>query len=154
MIDSFSGEYEFLSNFYPNDKRSLEHKYQALKTFVQPERAKILAALTPRGAKRLGKKATLRPDWEEKKVLLMFLLVSFKFAADPDLEAKLIATLPETLVEGNDWHDNFWGDCHCQEKPGRFGQRPACREPGKNMLGKILMKVRENLRRYRHEYEK
>ncbi len=138
MINSFKGKNEFLSNFFPGDQRSLEHKYQALKSFNQKERAEILAAKTPREAKRLGRKVTLRSDWEQKKVALMFMLVSFKFFADKDLEDGLLATGDQKLIEGNHWHDNFWGDCYCRK----------CENiRGKNILGRILMKVRANLRR-------
>ena len=40
------------------------------------------------------------------------------------------------LIEGNYWHDNYWGNCLC----------PKCKEiEGQNQLGKILMKVRSTL---------
>ena len=44
--------------------------------------------------------------------------------------ANLLATGKATLVEGNSWGDTFWG---------------VCRGKGKNMLGKILMRVRKRL---------
>ena len=40
------------------------------------------------------------------------------------------------LIEGNNWHDVFWGKCSC----------PRCNGGGQNHLGKILMKVREELK--------
>jgi predicted NAD-dependent protein-ADP-ribosyltransferase YbiA (DUF1768 family) len=46
------------------------------------------------------------------------------------------ATHPHRLVEGNTWHDPFWGDCHC-------GRCPA---DGENMLGGVLMELRDTLR--------
>ena len=49
------------------------------------------------------------------------------------------------IVEVNNWHDNWWGDCICG------GNR--CKEKGKNHLGIIITKVRdehnENIRRYK-----
>jgi len=49
----------------------------------------------------------------------------------------LLATGDTKLLEGNRWHDNFWGNCDC----------PNCRDkPGLNYLGKILMRVRLELR--------
>jgi predicted NAD-dependent protein-ADP-ribosyltransferase YbiA (DUF1768 family) len=55
---------------------------------------------------------------------------------DPKLRAMLLATGNEELIEGNTWHDNTWGDCSCD----------ACKDiEGKNMLGKLLMKVRDEL---------
>jgi predicted NAD-dependent protein-ADP-ribosyltransferase YbiA (DUF1768 family) len=50
-----------------------------------------------------------------------------------ELKQKLVNTGEILLVEGNCWHDNFWGDCYC----------PKCfNRMGKNMLGRLLMKVR------------
>jgi predicted NAD-dependent protein-ADP-ribosyltransferase YbiA (DUF1768 family) len=57
-------------------------------------------------------------------------LVRRKFA-DPELAEKLLATGDEELVEGNTWNDRFWG---------------VCRGEGRNELGKILMRVRAELR--------
>jgi predicted NAD-dependent protein-ADP-ribosyltransferase YbiA (DUF1768 family) len=45
------------------------------------------------------------------------------------------------MIEGNWWHDNFWGDCYCNNKSGKH---PECLKPGLNKLGLLLM----NLRRY------
>ena len=53
--------------------------------------------------------------------------------ADPELREMLISTYPHELVEGTTWHDNEWGNCSCER----------CKNiPGKNKLGKILMKLR------------
>jgi len=49
----------------------------------------------------------------------------------PELKAKLLATGDAELIEGNHWGDIVWG---------------VCRGKGENRLGKILMKVREELR--------
>jgi predicted NAD-dependent protein-ADP-ribosyltransferase YbiA (DUF1768 family) len=56
--------------------------------------------------------------------------------ADRDLADRLVATHPHKLVEGNTWHDQFWGDCHCGRCPGE----------GENMLGVALMELRDKLR--------
>lgn len=37
------------------------------------------------------------------------------------------------IVEGNYWHDNYWGNCTCDKCKNIEGQ---------NKLGKILMKIR------------
>lgn len=71
-IDSFTGEYRFLSNFYPAEieldgevYQTLEAAFQARKTLDPGERAKIRTAKTPGEAKRLGRRVTLVPDWEK-----------------------------------------------------------------------------------------
>ena len=54
----------------------------------------------------------------------------------PELREKLLATGNEELIEGNFWCDNTWGNCLCAE----------CQDiPGRNMLGMLLMKVREEI---------
>jgi predicted NAD-dependent protein-ADP-ribosyltransferase YbiA (DUF1768 family) len=63
-------------------------------------------------------------------------LVRQKFSLYPTLREKLLATGEEELVEGNYWHDNFWGACSCRKCEGREKH---------NHLGRILMKVRSGL---------
>ena len=49
------------------------------------------------------------------------------------LGGKLDMTGLEEIVEGNYWHDNYWGNCTCDKCKNIEGQ---------NKLGKILMKIR------------
>lgn len=139
MINSFDGEFAFLSNFFPSPITfdgitfpTVENWFQAWKTEVPVEFRAIATAETPGRAKRLGRKCMLREDWEEVKEQVMEDGLRLKFA-DPELRKMLIATHPHELVEGTTWHDNEWGNCSCER----------CRNiPGKNKLGKILMKLR------------
>jgi ribA/ribD-fused uncharacterized protein len=135
-IDSFTGDFDFLSNFYIEaDGLTLEHNYQASKTLDWDWIFNILKAETPGRAKRLGQKAPIRSNWEQSKVEVMVDLVRKKFK-DPELSIKLIDTFAHELIEGNKWHDNFWGKCSCMK----------CRDKEKsNMLGFILMKIRDEL---------
>ena len=135
-IDRFSGKYRFLSNFYPThvtldglDYSTVEHAYQAAKTFDRDLQRAIIISGSPGQAKRLGRTVILREDWEFVKIPIMYSLVSQKFDAEY-LGVRLKATSPEYLVEGNIWGDAFWGVC---------GGR------GENYLGKILMSVRLKL---------
>ena len=142
MIDCFENEYAFLSNFYehPIEYKGIiyptnEHFFQAMKTLNPKEHMKIAAAPTPGKSKRLGRSANLRPDWEEVKEDIMLLALRLKFS-DRDMAKKLLATGDEYLIEGNTWHDRTWGVCSC----------PVCGGRGKNRLGYLLMKVREELK--------
>lgn len=143
MINSFENENEFLSNFYPSlftdgtlVYPTVEHCFQASKTSVLIDSAIIAAAPSPGKAKRLGRKCSLRPDWEEIKDEVMYKALQKKFSI-PELKEKLLNTGDEELEEGNWWHDNYWGNCHCIR----------CNNiQGKNTLGKMLMKLREELR--------
>ncbi len=142
-IREFQGQYRWLSNFWEaeidfSDFRypTVEHAYQASKTLDNVWRKRIAMCATAGQAKRMGKKAPLRPDWEVIKVNQMYWLVKKKFYQHPGLGLMLIDTSPRLLVEGNRWHDNFWGQCLCQ----------ACRfEIKHNHLGIILMQVRSEL---------
>jgi ribA/ribD-fused uncharacterized protein len=137
VIESFAGEYRFLSNFYPSPIRvgktlypTVEHAFQAAKTLNPAEKQEIAEARSPARAKALGRKVKLRKDWESVKVGVMKELVELKFCIHADLAERLLETQDAELVEGNTWSDTFWG---------------VCNGHGKNHLGKVLMQVRERL---------
>lgn len=73
----------------------------------------------------------LRPDWEQVKDDIMRRAVIRKFQTHADIREVLLATGDELIIE-NSPIDYYWG---C----GADGS-------GKNMLGQILMEVREFLR--------
>lgn len=115
QINSFSGEYRFLSNFWPSPLLvqgivypTVEHAFQAMKSLDKAERARIAHLEMPGKAKRAGREVTLREDWEQVKVSVMRALVRQKFAAAP-LARALVATGDSPLIEGNHWGDRFWG---------------------------------------------
>jgi predicted NAD-dependent protein-ADP-ribosyltransferase YbiA (DUF1768 family) len=78
----------------------------------------------------MGRAVTLRHDWEAVKFSYMELGLRLKFQ-NSDLAEKLIATGDEELVEGNTWGDRVWGVCDGE---------------GENRLGKLLMKIREEIK--------
>lgn len=136
VIDKFSGDYQFLSNFHPvivhyegHAYPSVEHAYQAAKTLNVSLRHPFMK-LTAAQAKRLGRNLNLRPDWEQVKFSIMEVLVREKFTTYSDLQHALLATAPSELIEGNTWGDVYWG---------------VCRGRGENHLGKILMRIRLEL---------
>lgn len=136
MIDRFNGEYAFLSNFHPSTVKlygrnypTVEHAFQAAKTLSELERTAIRHATTPGRAKRLGRRCTLRPDWDEIKIDVMDRLLRRKFDPGSNLWHMLQATAPHELVEGNTWNDRFWG---------------VCRGVGQNHLGRLLMAIRDD----------
>lgn len=137
MIDRFTGEYRFLSNFWPCKVEyegmgypSVEHAYQAAKTLDVVIRCDIRDCDSPGKAKRMGARVPLRDNWETIKQEIMLDLVWRKFQ-NPDLRQQLLATGEQELVEGNNHGDFYWGVCE-----GR----------GQNHLGEILMFVRDHLR--------
>ncbi len=110
-----------------------EHYFQAQKFEDKAYRQKIRKANSPMLAARLGRdrKYKLRRDWESVKVAVMRSAVMAKFTQHADLRALLLSTGEAKLVEHTE-NDYYWGD-------GGDGS-------GKNMLGCILMQVRESLR--------
>ena len=147
-ITDFRGEYRWLSNFgdspieinntmivlEPFTAPTVEHAYQCVKTLNKDEREWVLSSRTPRIARNRGQKVSLRADWEMMKVMYMKAFVTAKFLQNPELAKKLLDTEDHHLIEGSDgWGDKFWGVAH-----GR----------GFNHLGRILMDVREERRRY------
>lgn len=153
MINRFTGQYEFLSNFYHAPMiepttglliPTVEHGFQACK--VQDDSAEIAAIIldldTPTQAKMAGRQVTLRSDWEDIKVDVMRSMLELKFLQHPKLRLKLVRTHPHGLIEGNYWHDNFWGICTCF-KCSTSNQR---RSPSAmNHLGKLLREIRQDL---------
>jgi ribA/ribD-fused uncharacterized protein len=131
-IDSFTDDHRFLSNF----EGKVEWIFQAMKTTDWKEQVRVLSASTPGEAKKRGRKVTLRPDWDEIRLDVMEAAVREKFS-QPLMARLLEETGDAELVEGNYWHDQFWGDCTCNHH---------YRSPGQNHLGKLLMKIREENR--------
>lgn len=155
-IDKFFGEYRWLSNFhlcsieyegiiYP----STEHAYQAAKS-NDPEIRKQCLEMNCKEVKRWGRSlgdeilyvdkqgAHMKlskdwdtgPTWGQKRVRVMYDINLYKYKNHPELKKKLLATGDAQLIEGNTWGDKFWGVCN----------------GGANMLGKILMLIREELK--------
>lgn len=138
-VTQFKGSYAFLSNFAPVtiqymglEFASTENAYQASKSRSM-EHAIQCQNVTPGVSKALGKMCDLREDFDDIKVQIMTDINLIKYC-DPEYSLQLIHTGERKLVEGNWWHDNFWGDCYCDK----------CKDiPGQNNLGVILMEIRE-----------
>lgn len=142
MINEFREKYYFLSNFFNAPVtwdgityQNNEAAFHSAKIFSNREQ---FANLDPSSAKKLGRRVKLRDDWEEVKDNIMYEICKAKFSQNEVLKNKLLATNDEYLEEGTTgWHDNYWGNCNCDK----------CKNiEGKNTLGKILMRVREELR--------
>jgi len=141
MINKFDNEYAFLSNFYEHEFEYLglvfstaEHAYQAVKAKNPYDMLWVKESKTPGVAKRRGRKVELKPNWDQDRIGVMLLIVNAKFK-DAKLKNKLILTNQQKLVEGNYWHDQFWGNCMCPTHEDTASS---------NYLGKILMYVRKN----------
>ena len=111
-----------------------EHYFQAQKFAGTPQAEEVRQLPTPREAFNLARdlKHLVRPDWSNVRDSVMLKAVERKFESNADIRTILLSTGDALLVE-NSPGDSYWG-CGADGK-------------GKNMLGKILMEVREKLRR-------
>jgi ribA/ribD-fused uncharacterized protein len=135
-----SDDHGCFSNFAPHPIRldgklwrTSEHYFQAQKFTDETHQEKIRKTASPMIAARLGRDRTnpLRPDWEAVKDDVMRKAVRAKFTQHDDLRQILLGTGDATLVEHTP-NDSYWGD-------GGDGS-------GRNMLGRILMEVRAELK--------
>ncbi|WP_425615946.1 NADAR family protein [Anatilimnocola sp. NA78] len=138
---SRTASYAEFSNFSPHGIEmaglsypTVEHYFQAMKFPGTEYAEKIRLAAKPAVAKQLGRsrKVVLRSDWEAVKLDIMRAAVRQKFATHPALRQLLLDTAIEELMEITPG-DTFWG-----AGKSRSGQ---------NWLGRILMEVRNELRK-------
>lgn len=138
----------WFSNMLPLDKpliyqdtvyTTVENFYQAMKLSKEKiDLRREIANLTPYKAKtaiRNKEKYPWDKSWDKEKSLkVMEYALKWKFQKGTDWHRKLMITkeLNLELVEWNNWGDIFWG------QDIRTGK-------GENSLGKILMKIRDNI---------
>jgi len=139
FYSSTASFYEF-SNFSPHGIEvegvfwpTVEHYFQAEKFSDEAYRERIRRAKLPKDAKALGRTRALpiHADWDTRRDDVMLAAIRRKFATHETMRELLLSTGDEELLE-NAPMDFYWG---C----GRTGT-------GQNKLGKILMRVREELR--------
>jgi ribA/ribD-fused uncharacterized protein len=148
------GEYQSLSNFAATpfvmaawqselgvvEFATAEHAFQAAKAANASEHERIRLAATPLDAKRAGRRAQLPGDWDRRRLDVMLTVVRAKFAAGP-LRDLLVGTGDRLLAEDSPY-DAVWG---CRDRMGGY--------TGANLLGRALMRVRDELREPRIERE-
>lgn len=135
--------YGCFSNFSPHpihledqDWSTVEHYYQAHK-FVGSEDEDLIpvirSAKTPEEAAALGRdrQRKIRLDWDQVKFPIMRQAVLTKFLTHLDIQAVLLATGDQLIVE--DSPTDYYCGCG-QDKTGQ------------NHLGKILSSVRQEIR--------
>lgn len=137
--------YGYMSNFYPCNIEyeginyiNSEAMFQSFKTQDLKLRKEQFENVEPGLSKRRGRLIQLRSDWEEVKYECMKITLRNKFTQNKELKEKLLSTKDSILIEDTtSWHDNIWGDCSCVKCKNK---------EGRNLLGKALMEIREELK--------
>lgn len=135
-----SGTYGCFSNFSKHPVilknktwATSEHYYQAQKFADTEFEDEFLSIKRPSDAAARGRDRSLplRKDWESVKDDVMEEVVYAKFTQHEDIKQTLLSTGTAKLIEHTE-NDHYWAD-------GGDGS-------GKNMLGIILMKVRDRIK--------
>lgn len=135
-INQFTGDYEFLSNFYNAPIFFNGLSFQNAEAAFEAQRTddinvrKRFCRLSGNKAKALGRRVEERDNWNYEKEDIMRKIVHEKFKTHKELAQKLIATGDEELINVNTWRDSYWG---------------ISNGSGKNKLGRILMEIRDEL---------
>ena len=137
-ILQFTGEYRWLSNFFPCSITldgevypSTEHAYMSAKS--DDPKWKFYCSLEKKAGKvkEASYKIQLVPDWDLKKISVMSKVLRQKFFYEP-FRSMLLQTRDRHLEEGNNHGDTFWG---VSLDTGE----------GENMLGRMIMAIRDEL---------
>uniref|UniRef100_A0A0N5AMJ3 DUF1768 domain-containing protein n=1 Tax=Syphacia muris TaxID=451379 RepID=A0A0N5AMJ3_9BILA len=181
----FNGRQHFLSNFYPASLRvegheypSVEHYYQACKlyTLAGANVASEIRNVIDSGQVKIFAKKILRSanisvgkieEWKRTQGLaLLYHALMHKFAQNPDLRSKLLATGDSILAHTYEYDNVYATGCDknklmewCVKNSGTILKVPTRIDTdtliyiplvgsGKNVLGFLNMKVRRELRNY------
>lgn len=106
-----------------------ENAFQAMKCKKAKDRVAFVQ-MTPVEAKRAGKRVDLRSNWNKDRNKVMYHILWHKFTQNEELKKKLIATGKEKISHVNHWRDTYWG---------------VYNGKGKDVLGRMLMNIREKL---------
>ena len=102
--------------------------------------------------KKAAYKVELAKDFSDKRLKIMLDLLRLKFRNNSELANKLVSTCPRMIMEGNVWNDRYWGTTIPKhnlsdnvELEKLYEKFPQYFYVGQNYLGRLLMKVRDEL---------
>lgn len=140
----FEDQYAFLSNMYSCKVHydgetfpCVETAFQYAKCANENEHERFLNEkgfyVSGRVARRIGQQVKMRDDWHDARLTVMYKLLEEKFYHNEELRQALKDTGNIYIQEDNTWGDTFWGVCNGE---------------GYNMLGKMIMEIRQNIQDY------
>lgn len=111
-----------------------EHYFQAMKFLDTDIQERVRLCKTPKESAIMGRDRSLplREDWDEISYSIMYRAVYEKFTQHEDLQKILLSTGDSKIAE-HTVNDSLWGD-------GGDGS-------GRNRLGRILVNVREDIKK-------
>lgn len=135
-INRFKGEYDFLNNRFACQfvwqglrYSNAEAAFQSSKC-VDERQCKLFCNCSADKAVLKGRELAPPADWENERPSIMESILTAKFKQNPGLMKRLIETGNKHLINGNSKGETFWGvDLYSWQ--------------GENMLGKILMTIRD-----------
>ena len=140
----------FLSNFHPSPITMNGHTFPTAEHAFQHERAleasdlfaadAIKAVHMPKEARDIGNRVRQGTNWNILKLRRMKIILELKFRQNPHLRRQLLETGNEPLIEAST--DRFWGAGVML----RSSQLADGDWYGDNNLGRLLMRVRDDLR--------
>ena len=147
-------ELGFCSNWHPSGFDYRGRRFETSEHWMMWQKARvmgddssadsILVAPTPRVAKELGGKVKPYDDalWRDVREQLVYVGVREKFMQNPELAERLLSTGDAVLAEASPY-DHTWG-VGLSEDDERF--RDISQWRGSNLLGRVCMRVRSDLR--------
>lgn len=164
-ILKFRQEFCYLSNFnvLKNKIHYLGYDYISVEAGYMAQKCDDVAwkqycsTISPIGnaqseMKKAAYKVDLVKDFRDKQLKIMLDLLRLKFRNNPELANKLVATYPRMIMEGNVWNDRYWGATIPKqnlsdnvELEKLYEKFPQYFYVGQNYLGRLLMKVRDDL---------
>lgn len=138
-ITKFRGDYNFLSTMYECDIRWLDLDFDCLESAIAASMTldrdiqELIATMEVEKVQQLSKVFDVRDDWDDIKIPVVTKLTEIKFTSNIGLYNRLLATGGMEIIEGNDFYETFWGMCNGE---------------GRNEYGKILMRLRRDLRNH------
>jgi ribA/ribD-fused uncharacterized protein len=148
----FFGRYTPLSNFYPSTYNLAGTQYNCMEQFIQQRKAEVLGSdeiahkimniENPEQQQKLGRSVPGDiAKWNRQARSEVLPALHEKFRQNPELKAYLLSTDNKILAEAST--NKLWGTGMKLDNPLLFDKNQW---QGDNILGNMLMTVRENLK--------
>lgn len=149
-------DYGYLSNWYPSTFRYGRYTYSSAEQFMMAQKAFlfrdydaayiITGTDDPQKIKKAGKQVENYDEelWNKLRQPIMRRGLRAKFQQNPDLLTQLLDTGSAILAEASP-RDKIWGIGLAGDKEEVQNPKQWC---GQNLLGKTLMEVRSDLRKW------